>query len=126
MSQDCWASHCSTKAFNQILRSNVLTVCLTLSLPNFTKSTFPCFIQYDIWLYLMSKWKTMHNSGETARNEQSFLNLHCLQKPLIAFGSERISYAGNMDKTSYFCKFGVKGHCCNLKIVFHASSNKWG
>ena len=31
----------------------------------------------------------MQNSGETARVELSNLNLHCFQKPSIAFGSER-------------------------------------
>ena len=44
----------------------------------------------DIWLNLMSKWQTMHISGETARYELSHLNLHGLQKPLNAFGSERV------------------------------------
>ena len=28
--------------------------------------------------------------GETARFELAHLNLHCLQKPLNAFGSERV------------------------------------
>ena len=37
----------------------------------------------------MSKWQTMPMSEKTARYELSHLNLHCLQKPLIAFGSER-------------------------------------
>ena len=31
----------------------------------------------------------MQISGETAHYELSHLNLHCLQKPLIAIGSER-------------------------------------
>ena len=37
-----------------------------------------------------SKWQTMQISGEKARYELSHLNLHCLQKPLIAFGSEKV------------------------------------
>ena len=32
----------------------------------------------------------MRISGETARHELSHLNPQCLQKPLIAFGSERV------------------------------------
>ena len=36
----------------------------------------------------MHKWQTMQISGDTARYEQCLLNLHCLQKPLIAFGGE--------------------------------------
>ena len=33
----------------------------------------------------------MQISGETARYALSHLHLHCLQKPLIAFGSERVN-----------------------------------
>ena len=32
----------------------------------------------------------MHISGQTARYELSHLNLHCLQKPFIAFSSESV------------------------------------
>ena len=32
----------------------------------------------------------MKVSGEPARHELSHLNLHCLQKPLIAFGREEL------------------------------------
>ena len=35
-------------------------------------------------------WQTMQVSADTARYELSHLNLHCLQNPLIAFGSERV------------------------------------
>ena len=38
----------------------------------------------------VEKWQTMQISGETARYELSPLNLHCLQNPLITFGSERV------------------------------------
>ena len=39
----------------------------------------------------MSKCQTMQISGETACHELSYLNLHCLQKTLLAFGSERVN-----------------------------------
>ena len=38
----------------------------------------------------MSMWQTMQISGETADCELSHLNLHCFQKLLPAFGSERV------------------------------------
>ena len=39
----------------------------------------------------MSEWQTVQISGETARYDLSHLNLQCLQKPLIAFNSERVN-----------------------------------
>ena len=34
----------------------------------------------------------MYISGETVRYELSHMNLHCLQKPLNAFGNEMIKH----------------------------------
>ena len=53
----------------------------------------------------MSKWQTLQISGETVPYELSHLDLHCLQKPLIAFGSERVITSLVKDNKLFILQF---------------------
>ena len=65
----------------------------------------------------MSKWQTLQILGGTARYELSHLNLHCLQKPFIAVGSEIVKL--NVLISEQLNQFAMKRHFLSHQLLFH-------
>ena len=83
---------CQKKLIMQIRGKYIRTRDFDTFTDDFNKSHFACW-QLDHSIFRptgnLVNWQTIHISGETTRYELSLLNLHWLQKPLIAFVSVR-------------------------------------